>query len=209
MLDPRNNISEVRTWCRTVEFKFSKKNDTVVIVFMITFRKIVPGTIKWSRKTPTAILHNLREKSGAKIKYWQSYSNFTTYKKTLLAFSPCSPTSILEITSWIISNDACDTAGCSMCTLEYILQDTSSSNLVLGFSKTPFFVMGCVYIDTCSRILFRESNTYNFKNLPAGKHVSMWTQPMKKRSFRISIQQNAYELLRDYGRTIIILHTII
>ena len=70
MLDPRNNISEVRTWCRTVEFKFSKKkNDTVVIVFMITFRKIVPGTIKWSRKTPPAVLHNLREKSGAEIKY--------------------------------------------------------------------------------------------------------------------------------------------
>jgi hypothetical protein len=39
------------------------------MVFMINFRKIVPGTMKWSRKTPTALLHNLREKSGAKIKY--------------------------------------------------------------------------------------------------------------------------------------------
>ena len=41
----------------------------VVVVVMITFREIIPGTVNWSRKTPPAILHNLREKSGAKIKY--------------------------------------------------------------------------------------------------------------------------------------------
>ena len=69
MLDPRNNISEIRTWCRTVEFKFSNMNNTVVVVVMITFREIIPGTVNWSRKTPPAILHNLREKSGAEIKY--------------------------------------------------------------------------------------------------------------------------------------------
>ena len=69
MLDPRNNISEIWTWFCTVASKFSNMNDTVVLVLMITFREIVPGTIKWSRKTPTAILHNLREKSGAEIKY--------------------------------------------------------------------------------------------------------------------------------------------
>jgi hypothetical protein len=38
------------------------------LVFVITFRKIVPRTKKWSTKTPPAILYNLREKSGAKIK---------------------------------------------------------------------------------------------------------------------------------------------
>ena len=69
MLHPRNNISEIWIWFRTVEFKFSNMNDTVVLVFVITFRGIVPGTIKWSRKTPPAILRNLREKSGAEIKY--------------------------------------------------------------------------------------------------------------------------------------------
>jgi len=69
MLDPRNNISEIWTWFCTVASKFSEKNDTVVVVVMITFREIVTGTIKWSRKTPPALLHNLREKSGAEIKY--------------------------------------------------------------------------------------------------------------------------------------------
>ena len=69
MLDPRNNISEIWIWFRTVAFKFSNMNDTVVLVLMITFREIAPGTIKLSRKTPPAILHNLREKSGAEIKY--------------------------------------------------------------------------------------------------------------------------------------------
>ena len=29
------------------------------LVFAITFRKIIPMTIKWSRKTPLAILYNL------------------------------------------------------------------------------------------------------------------------------------------------------
>jgi hypothetical protein len=37
-------------------------------VFVITFRKIVPMTYKWSRRTRLVILYNLREKLGAKIK---------------------------------------------------------------------------------------------------------------------------------------------
>jgi hypothetical protein len=37
---------------------------------------------------------------------------------------------------------------------------------VLGFSKTAFFDMGCVYIDTCLKILLGKLNTHNFKNLP-------------------------------------------
>ena len=37
---------------------------------------------------------------------------------------------------------------------------------LLGFSKTAFFGMGCVYIDTCLKILLGKLNTYNFKNLP-------------------------------------------
>ena len=39
---------------------------------------------------------------------------------------------------------------------------------LLGFSKTAFFVMGCVYIDTCSTILPGEVITYNFKNITGG-----------------------------------------
>jgi hypothetical protein len=42
------------------------------------------------------------------------------------------------------------------------------STAVLGFSKTAFFDMGCVYIDTCSTILLCIVNPYNFKNLPVG-----------------------------------------
>ena len=34
-------------------------------------------------------------------------------------------------------------------------------NPILVFSKTAFFDMGCVYIDTCSTILLGKLNTYN------------------------------------------------
>jgi hypothetical protein len=45
------------------------------LVFVITFRKVVPRTWKVARKLRLAILYNLREKSSPKIKNWQSYSN--------------------------------------------------------------------------------------------------------------------------------------
>jgi hypothetical protein len=38
------------------------------LVSVITFREIAPRTYKWARKTPPAILYNLREKSGPEIK---------------------------------------------------------------------------------------------------------------------------------------------
>ena len=45
------------------------------LVCVITFRKIVPRTQKWARKPRLAIRYNLREKSDAKSKNCQSYSN--------------------------------------------------------------------------------------------------------------------------------------
>ena len=45
------------------------------------------------------------------------------------------------------------------------------NSILLGFSKTAFFDMGCVYIDPCSTILLRESNTHNFKNLAVGSTI--------------------------------------
>jgi hypothetical protein len=42
-------------------------------VFVTTFRKNF--RYNFSKKTRLAILYNLREKSGPKINYWQSYSN--------------------------------------------------------------------------------------------------------------------------------------
>ena len=47
------------------------------LVFVITFREIASWTKKWARKTPPAILYNLREKSGPKLKNIRSYSNST------------------------------------------------------------------------------------------------------------------------------------
>ena len=51
------------------------------LVCVITFRKIVPMTQKWARKPRLAIRYNLREKSGAKSKNCQSYSNPRDKKK--------------------------------------------------------------------------------------------------------------------------------
>jgi hypothetical protein len=59
------------------------------LVFVITFRKIVPRTWKWSRKLRLAILYNLREKSGVKIKI-DKVTVIRVSKSPLWAHPPCS-----------------------------------------------------------------------------------------------------------------------
>ena len=54
-------------------------------------------TQKWSRKTPRAILYNLRYKPGAKINYGQSYSNSTAQ------ITPCSDPPCIYILKYYLS----------------------------------------------------------------------------------------------------------
>jgi hypothetical protein len=61
--------------------------------FRHTFRKLVPRTKKSPRKTTPAILYNLREKSGPKIKNKQSYSK-STAQFPLVAILPCTAAAV-------------------------------------------------------------------------------------------------------------------
>jgi hypothetical protein len=61
--------------------------------------------------------------------------------------------------------------------------------------------MGCVYIDPCSTILLRESNTHNFKNLAVGSTIffyffSSFLKKKNRRSYLGTCIRIALRLLK-------------
>ena len=71
-------------------------------------------------------------------------------------------------------------------------------SIVLGFSKTDIFDIGCVYIDTCSTILQGKGklNTHNFKNLPVGSTICLFHFPMFSKNRRARVNINATHVIK-------------
>ena len=67
-------------------------------------------------------------------------------------------------------------------------------NLVL--SKTAFFTIGRVHIDTCSKIVLGKMDTYNFKNLPDGSTI-YFLHPLQYTSGLDLFEKNPWEFHMD------------